>query len=122
MKYALGGVEMLGYIDLVLRKPNGGLVFVDLKTGSKAPMDRELACEDQMQAYYETAYEDRKPDEVWYSHMKSGTILPVPRSEHFIAALHETAPLVMAAIEQGVFPKRLGTDCATCSRKKSCLG
>ena len=122
VRYEMGGVEELGYIDIIMRRPDGGLVFADLKTGSRLPMDRELMFDDQMNQYHETRYEGRKPDEVWYVHMKSGTIMQAPRNERFIQALHETVPLVMEQIQEGRFTKKLGPDCAACSRRQSCMG
>lgn len=122
VRYTLGDTEMLGYIDLVLQKPDGKLVYVDLKSGARCPSDSELAFDDQMNAYYTASYNGKLPEEVWYSHMKTGTIMAVPKNLPMIESLEETVPLVMASIHEGDFRKRPTSDCAKCSRRKSCMG
>ncbi|GAA5500436.1 hypothetical protein Dxin01_00157 [Deinococcus xinjiangensis] len=122
VKYELGGVPMLGYIDIVLKDEHGQLIYVDLKTGSTCPSDKDLAFDDQMNAYYTCEIEDQLPSEVWYHHMKSGTIMVTPKNLPMIEAMHETAPKVMQQIQEGRFVKNISKDCASCSRRLACMG
>lgn len=118
-----GDTDMLGFLDIVMEKPSGGKIYVDLKTGSRCPTDNELAFDDQMQTYY--TIKDEKgnfPEEVWYHHMKTGTIMSVPRNEPMIEKMQETTPVIMEKIQNGDFVRNMGPDCLRCSRRSSCMG
>lgn len=120
--YTMGDVPMLGFIDIVMQKPDGSFVFDDLKSGARCPSDSQLMFDDQMNAYYTCEYNGKKPSEVWYHHMKTGTVLETPRNLPMIQAMQETAPEIMASIQAGRFIKNITADCAGCNRRKSCLG
>lgn len=118
-----GDTDMLGFLDITMEKPNGKKVYVDLKTGSRCPTDNELAYDDQMQSYYTVKDENgNPPDEVWYSHMKSGKMIRVSKNLPMIEAMQVTTPEIMAKIQEGDFVRNIGPECLRCSRRSSCMG
>lgn len=120
--YEMGGVPMIGYIDLVMRHPSGAEVYADLKSGWNLPQDKELALDDQMASYYRAAGPGgEEPGAIWYFHMKTQSIVEIARNEPLIAALEETAPVIAQKVADGDFVRRISKDCASCSRLKSCM-
>lgn len=79
--------------------------------------------DDQMASYYRAAGPDgQEPRAIWYHHMRTGTIMDVPRNDGLIRALEETAPIVAQKVQDGDFMRRISKDCASCSRLKACMG
>ncbi len=122
--YTMGGVDMLGYIDLVLEGENG-LVIVDLKTEYNTPSEAELWLNDQIARYYVAIPE---ASDFWYYHLRSGKRLSVPRNDDLIQFLNSTDRLVAEVITDSSIPDkikfmpRFSSNCAYCYYKRLCFG
>lgn len=114
--YNVGGVPLLGYIDLVLKGPEGE-IFVDLKSGRK-PSDRELEWDDQIALYYLAG----QPSSFWYHSLKAAAIYEVARNDELCRALELNTPEIMRQIQARNFPRRLSGDCAICDLRLTCMG
>ncbi|API81817.1 RecB family exonuclease [Thermus phage G20c] len=123
VRYSMGGVEMLGYIDMVLEGSEGP-VLLDLKTGYNAPSESELRLNDQIARYYVAVPEAK---DFWLYHMRSGNIYKVPRNDRLIDFLTQTDRLVYDLIHSDIpeevkFAPRFGEHCAYCPFQSRCFG
>jgi CRISPR/Cas system-associated exonuclease Cas4 (RecB family) len=123
VRYSMGGVEMLGYIDLVIEGEDG-LILADLKTGYNAPSESELHLNDQIARYYVAMPEAKN---FWLWHMRSGNIYEVPRNDKLISFLTRTDRLVYDLIHADVpdevkFAPRFGEHCTYCPFQSQCFG
>lgn len=115
VRYSLGGVEMLGFIDLVLQNPDGTEDAIDLKTTHGKPSETDLTWNEQMNTYYLEGFST-----IYLWHLRSTELLPVPRNLWLMGAMQESAPVVMDAIEAGLFLPRHDAECAYCDVRKWC--
>lgn len=117
--YDMGGVTMIGYLDIVLNSGSGELI-IDLKSGEDKPNTNELSFDDQMQSYYTTS---PNIEQIYLLHMRSGELLKVPRNDKLIESLQEVAAQDALAISEGYFPKRFDKAvCSRCPYRKICHG
>ena len=123
VRFVLGGVDMLAYLDLVLDgELRHGLdeeIGIDLKTGYNKPSADELYFDDQIQTYrMATGVAD-----YWLFHMKSGEIFSIDNNSKLIQSLDEMAEQDALAIASNYFPKRYDMKvCSRCVFRQHCHG
>lgn len=119
------GVEMIGYIDIVMEKSPGVEIGIDLKTGATKPSEKWLAIEDQMLSYY-TASELTNPDvkmaEFYYWHLKSGEMYLVKDNKKAREFLKHAAVHVSNKIAaQDWSPRFDKENCSMCTYWSECV-
>lgn len=115
VKYHLGTVEMLGFIDLVVKLPNGLEGAIDLKTTHDKPGGNALEWNVQQTMYYLTGF-----SQLWLWHLRSNELLEIPKNQWLTEALQEGAESMHDAIEAGLFIPRFDEECAFCDVRKHC--
>lgn len=121
VRYEMGGVDMLGYIDLVYQGEEGP-VLVDLKTQYNRPSQAELEWNDQVARYYKALPE---AVDFWLYHLRSGERFSIPRNDAFIRLLERTdrevAEILASDLPDPIkFPRRLGEQCHYCPYRQAC--
>lgn len=117
INYQLGGIEMLGFADIILRREDGTEHYVDIKTGWNAPSPQKLAWDVQQNCYYLDG-----PSEISILHFRTATLYSVARNVALLEGLNRSAPAVADAIEAGFFVPNPGEQCGSCEFRLACLG
>lgn len=118
-KVVLGGVEVVGYIDLVLETPDGeNLLVRDLKTGSKLP-DSAL----QLGVYAEAVEQKYGIRPRWgdfFMAKNNAPTKPYDLSPYTAERLGRWFARLDRAVNAGVFIPSPGESCRTCGVAKYC--
>lgn len=113
--YEVGGVSMLGYIDLVVELEDGTEGFLDLKSSWNKPAEDKLPYDLQQQLYFLSG-----ASRIWLWYMRHG-LFEVPRNFTFIDALTRSVPMTAEAIKVGFFRPRCDSECAGCEFLHACM-
>ncbi len=117
-----------GFIDCIVRRPDGGATVIDHKTAGQQFSDVEIALDLQATGYVLAARELGYQDVRFEFHVMSKnrkapklSVLPVPRDDDDIARLHWVASQAEKLLDAEVFmPSTPGWQCAGCAYAHAC--
>ncbi len=117
-----------GFIDCIVKRPDGGVTVIDHKTAGQQFSDIEIALDLQATGYVLAARELGYSNVRFELHVMSKSkkapkfsVVPVPRDDDDVARLHWVASQAEKLLDSGVFmPTTPGWQCAGCSYAHAC--
>jgi hypothetical protein len=113
-----GQTPIKAYIDRLFVNPNGEIVVVDLKTGSKEPDPQQLAL---YATVVELATGSRPPLGAYYMARKGTITVPADLDQWGLDYWTPLFTQVEAGINAGVFLPNVGMLCNSCGVKDGCV-
>jgi DNA helicase-2/ATP-dependent DNA helicase PcrA len=122
--FPFGNHPMRGKIDRLERRPDGGLVVVDFKTGSlsSAPSRNTVKDEIQLNLYALAIFEEfgELPAEAAYLYLKETKYIPYVPTPETIAMFRSRLDGLIGNVLAGQFPSRQSYDCGRCDYREIC--
>jgi CRISPR/Cas system-associated exonuclease Cas4 (RecB family) len=121
--------DLVGTLDLIEREANGGLVVVDLKTAARKYTDLQVEASLQLSIYsYATAMNGLADEADLRLRFDVLTKTKQPELHRYWTTrdraanvrLYRLAAEILAAVDAGVFPPRVGWHCQDCPVRSRC--
>ena len=117
----VGGVKVVGRIDLAQRTPCGGIAILDYKTG--VPKDEDDAEKSLQLSIYALAAQQQwgeLPERIGFYNLETNDAVETVRTGEELEATRHKIMEVADAIQAGKFSPKLGFQCSWCAYRDLC--